>query len=147
MCLTRPFTKPKGGLPCTSVGLDYHQSRSSRLEILDPAGARFKHLEVKGDWTKLLEAVDQQVPKPFAICFEASCGYGHLYDQLAQRAASVEVAHPGDLRLIFRSKRKNDRIDAGKIAKILHLDMVPKVHVPKSRDPPVARLHRVPPDD
>jgi transposase len=113
------------------VGLDVHSSRSS-LDILDPQGAHFKHLEVKGPWPKLLEAVDQSVPKPFAICFEASCGYGHLYEQFAQRAARVEVAHPGHLRLIFRSKRKNDRFDSAKLAKILHLDLVPKVHVPKA---------------
>lgn len=114
-----------------SVGLDYHQNRSS-LEILDANGARFKSLEVKGTWKELLQRIDTQVPKPFNICFEASCGYGHLYDQLAKRANSVQVAHPGELRLIFRSKKKHDRIDAARIGKILYLDVVPKVHVPKS---------------
>jgi transposase len=114
-----------------SVGLDYHQNRSS-LEILDAQGARFKSLEVKGNWRELLQKIDKEVPKPFNICFEASCGYGHLYDQLAQRANSVQVAHPGELRLIFRSKKKHDRIDAAKIGKVLYLDVVPRVHVPKS---------------
>ena len=114
-----------------SVGLDYHQNRSS-LHILDAQGARFKALEVKGDWRKLLQVVETQVPRPFNLCFEASCGYGHLYDQLAQQAASVQVAHPGELHTIFRSKKKHDRIDAAKIAKILYLDLVPKVHVPQT---------------
>lgn len=36
----------------------------------------------------------------------------------------------GQLRLIFRSKRKNDRVDARKLAKLLYLDEVPLVHVP-----------------
>jgi len=40
------------------------------------------------------------------------------------------VAHPGKLRLIFRAKRKNDRVDAEKQAKLLYLDQVPQVHVP-----------------
>jgi len=40
------------------------------------------------------------------------------------------VAHPGHLRLIFRSKRKNDRVDAEKLAKLLYLDEVPPVYVP-----------------
>ena len=114
-----------------SVGLDYHQNRSS-LHILDAQGARFKALEVKGDWRKLLQVVETRVPRPFNLCFEASCGYGHLYDQLAQQAASVQVAHPGELHTIFRSKKKHDRIDAAKIAKILYLDLVPKVHVPQT---------------
>jgi transposase len=40
------------------------------------------------------------------------------------------VAHPGKLRLIFGSKRKNNRFDAEKLAKLLLLDVVPQVHVP-----------------
>ena len=42
----------------------------------------------------------------------------------------MAVAHPGKLRLIFGSKRKNDRFDCEKLAKLLLLDMVPRVHVP-----------------
>ncbi len=112
-----------------SVGLDAHQNSFS-LEILDPLGTVHRRLEVRGAWPKLMEAIDRDVPRPFAVCFEASCGYGVLNDELAKRAARVEVAHPGHLRLIYRSKRKNNRFDAAKLAKLLHLDMVPKVHVP-----------------
>lgn len=114
-----------------SVGLDYHQDRSS-LHILDGQGARFKAIEVKGAWPRLIQTIDQQVPKPFNICFEASCGYGVVHDELAKRANSVQVAHPGHLRLIFAAKKKADKLDSGKLAKILYLDVVPKVHVPKS---------------
>jgi transposase len=111
------------------VGLDVHAKRSS-LSILDGNGKLVKHLEVKGAWARLLEVVDAQVPRPFAICYEASCGYGHLYDQFARRAERVRVAHPGQLRLIFRAKRKHDRVDGEKLAKLLYLDAVPAVHVP-----------------
>ncbi len=34
------------------------------------------------------------------------------------------------MRLIFKSKRKNDRFDSEKIAKLLYLDLMPQVHVP-----------------
>lgn len=111
------------------VGLDVHAKRSS-LSILDANGKLVKHLEVKGSWQKLLEVVDAQVPRPFAICYEASCGYGYLYDQLGRRAERVSVAHPGQLRLIFRSKKKNDRVDGEKLAKLLYLNEVPQVYVP-----------------
>jgi transposase len=53
-----------------------------------------------------------------------------LYDLLAEVAQRVVVAHPGQLRLIFRCKRKNDRVDAEKLAKLLFLDEVPTVYVP-----------------
>ena len=42
----------------------------------------------------------------------------------------VKVAHPGQLRLIFRSKHKNDRNDAERLAKLLYLGETPAVHVP-----------------
>jgi len=111
------------------VGLDVHAKRSSMC-ILDENGKLVKHLEVKGAWARMLQVVDEQVPRPFAVCFEASCGYGYLHDQLAKRAERVTVAHPGQLRLIFRSKKKNDRVDADKLAKLLLLKEVPAVHVP-----------------
>jgi transposase len=113
------------------VGLDVGDSCSS-LEILDPHGKQFKHLEVKGRWPVLLQRIEKDVPRPFAICFEASCGYGYLHDRLARLATRVEVAHPGQLRLIFKSKRKHNRIDSQKLAKLLFLDEVPRAWVPRA---------------
>lgn len=73
-----------------------------------------------------------KVPGPVAIGYEASCGYGALHDRLGRlpNVRSVTVAHPGHLRLIFRSKRKNDRVDARKLALLLYLGQMPAVHVP-----------------
>ena len=110
------------------VGLDTHY-RTSTMCILDHHGRKVKHVTVRGGRAKLLERLDA-IDKPYQICFEASCGYGPLYDELAKRARRVLMAHPGQLRLIFRSKRKNDRVDAEKIAKLLYLDEVPTAYVP-----------------
>jgi transposase len=82
------------------------------------------------EWPKLLERIEAEVPRPFAVCFEASCGYGYLHGRLSALAERVAVAHPGQLRLIFRSKRKNDRVDAEKQAKLLYLDQVPRCSAP-----------------
>jgi transposase len=110
------------------VGLDVHQKRSS-VCILDGNGKKVKELAVLGNWERLVEEVTK-LPRPMAICFEASCGYGYLYQQLVKIADRVVVAHPGKLRLIFQTKRKNDRVDSQKLAKILFLDQVPTVYVP-----------------
>src|SRR5690348_6190124 len=109
-------SQPQRRLVMRYVGLDVHQNRSS-LCILDSNGKRVKEFEVRGGWDKLLEAI-KEVAKDgsFAICYEASCGYGMLYERLSRLAAMVKVAHPGRLRLIFKSKRKNDRVDARKLA-------------------------------
>ena len=110
------------------IGLDVHY-RTSTICILDGHGRKVKHETVRGGRPKLLARLDA-IDAPFQICFEASCGYGPLYDELASRARRVLMAHPGQLRLIFRSKRKNDRVDAEKIAKLLYLDEVPAAYVP-----------------
>ena len=106
------------------VGLDVH-ARCSSLCIVDHAGRSVKRLEVRGAWPKLMDEVAASVPRPIAVCYEASCGYGYLHERLSRLAERVAVAHPGKLRLIYGDKRKNDRVDAQKLAKLLCLDAVP----------------------
>lgn len=118
------------------VGLDVHWKTSS-IHILDENGKKVKAQTIRGGWEKLLTVL-ATLPRPWSICYEASCGYGALYDRLRRLSSKVVVAHPGRARLIFRSKRKNDRIDAEKLAKLLYLDEVPQVHVPA----PAARAWR-----
>jgi transposase len=110
------------------VGLDVHSKQSS-LCILNSGGGTVKQIQLKGPRSAVVDHL-RQLTEPFSICYEASCGYGHLYEQVRPLAAHVAVAHPGKLRLIYRSKQKNDRVDAQKLAKLLLLDMVPPVHVP-----------------
>jgi len=100
---------------------------------LDNNGNTIVSRNVRGSWEKVIDEltkVKEGRPERMSVCFEANCGYGHLYDQLKKVASRVVVAHPGQVRLIFRSKKKNDRIDAGKLAKLLYLDEVPPVWVP-----------------
>jgi len=110
------------------IGLDVHYS-SSTFCILEENGQEVQCETVRGHWPKLLERL-RTVERPWTICFEATCGYGYLYRELSSMAARVAVAHPGQVRLIFRAKRKNDRIDARKLAKLLYLGEVPEAYVP-----------------
>jgi transposase len=110
------------------VGLDVHRNRTS-MEVLDGNGKSVLRKEVVGEWGKVVAEVEA-LPRPLAVCYEASCGYGYLHGRLSKVSDRVEVAHPGHLRLIFRSKKKNDRVDAAKLAKLLYLDEVPQVYVP-----------------
>jgi transposase len=112
------------------VGLDWHNTTST-CHILDHNGRKVNERTVKGHRSRMVEHLRSiKNGRPMAICFEASCGYGSLHDELASIAERIVVAHPGKTRLIFKSKRKNDRIDAQKLAKLLYLDEVPAVHVP-----------------
>ncbi len=111
-----------------SIGLDAHE-RTSSVCILDASGRIVKEQTLKGHPRRMLEWLGG-IKEPFQVCFEASTNYGWLCEELRRRAARVVVAHPGRLRLIFKSRRKNDRMDAGRLAKLLYLDEVPTVHVP-----------------
>jgi transposase len=112
------------------IGLDVHQLTSTYC-VLDQHGKQLHTITVKGRWPKLITQLQQLANQAkLVIAYEASLGYGTLYDQLQSFCQRVVVAHPGRLRLIFRSKRKNDRIDAQKIATLLFMDQLPQVHVP-----------------
>lgn len=114
------------------VGLDVH-SRKMSVCILDENGKRIKELELSGDVSRLLAELTR-IRGEFRVCYEASCGYGSLYDRLVKlpNVRQILVAHPGQVRLIYRSKKKNDRVDARKLASLLFLNQVPPVHVPSA---------------
>ncbi len=109
------------------VGLDIH-IRHISVCVLNETGQVVERARVRSiqEMMKLLERLNDK----FQVCYEASCGYGHYYDLLRPVATRVTVAHPGHLRLIFRSKSKNDHNDAERLAKLLYLGEVPCVHVP-----------------
>jgi transposase len=109
------------------VGLDIHTTRIS-ICVLDEAGQLVRRCQVRGIEEML--GTLQGLPDRFEVCYEASCGYGHYHDLLQPLAARVVVAHPGRLLLIFRSRDKNDRKDAERLAKLLYLGEAPAVHVP-----------------
>ena len=111
------------------VGLDIHSKHIS-ICILNDNGKIQQRLKVRqvDQMMNVLENLNDR----FAVCYEASCGYGHYHDLFIPLATRVAVAHPGLLKLIYRSKKKNDRRDAEKLAKLLYIDQVPTVHVPSA---------------
>jgi hypothetical protein len=69
------------------------------------------------------------LPQPRMMAMEATIFTGWIYDHLLPHAQSVKVAHPLMLRAIAAAKRKNDRIDAAKIADCLRCDFLPECHM------------------
>jgi transposase len=109
------------------VGLDIHTKHIS-ICALNEKGQLVRRAQVRT--IEEMMRILKSLPDRFEVCYEASCGYGHFHDLLRPLAARVLVAHPGQLRLIFRSKNKNDRNDAERLAKLLYLGETPTVHVP-----------------
>src|SRR5215510_7773213 len=115
-----------------TVGLDVH-FRKSALCILDAGGKVLREEQVLGGWECVVQKLGK-LTEPFKVCYEASLGYGHLHERIGSLplARQIQVAHPGQVRLIFKARKKNDRVDARKLAVLLYLEQVPQVHVPGS---------------
>jgi transposase len=121
-------------VPCY-VGLDVHLQHST-MHVLDAQGNRLQRHTIRGYWPLIVQEIEKLAkdelgqPRQLHVCFEASVGAGYLYDVLRPHCHRVVVAHPGHLRLIFRSRKKNDRADAEKLAKLLFLNEVPAAYMP-----------------
>jgi len=63
------------------------------------------------------------------VAMEATIFTGWIYDHLLPHAKQVKVAHPLMLRAIAAAKKKNDQIDASKIADCLRCDFLPECHM------------------
>src|SRR6266851_4990007 len=109
------------------IGLDVHKKTISYC-VKDAAGR--VHQEGKiGSSRRELDCWIRTLPQPRLIAMEATIFTGWIYDHLLPHAEKVKVAHPLMLRAIAAAKRKNDRIDAGKIADCLRCDFLPECHM------------------
>jgi transposase len=111
------------------VGLDLHTKHITAC-ALNNEGKLHERWQVP-QVDQLVERLTR-LQQPFKITYEAGCGYGRFHELLTPIAADVMVANPGQLRLIYGSKKKNDRNDAEKLARLLYLDAIPMVHVPSA---------------
>jgi transposase len=109
------------------IGLDVHKKTISYC-VKDAAGRVHQEGKVAAtrrdldQWVRLL-------PQPRTIAMEATIFTGWIYDLLLPHAEQVKVAHPLMLRAIAAAKKKNDTIDASKIADCLRCDFLPECHM------------------
>jgi transposase len=122
------------------LGLDVHKkSISYCLKLADgqvvvegKVAARRSDLEV---WLKKL-------PTPWKGAMEATLFTGWIYDFLQPHGASLQVAHPAMLKAISASKKKNDQVDARKIADLLRCNLLPTCYIAPSELRELRRLLR-----
>src|SRR5579863_2690545 len=109
------------------IGLDVHKKTISYC-VKDVAG--HVHREGKiGSTRRELDAWVKTLPQPRMIAMEATIFTGWIYDHLLPHAEKVKVAHPLMLRAVAAVKKKNDKIDAAKIADCLRCDFLPECHM------------------
>src|SRR5271165_3933495 len=109
------------------IGLDVHKKTISYC-VKDAAGRVYQEGKI-GSTRRELDEWIRTMPQPRTIAMEATIFTGWIYDHLLPHAEKVKVAHPLMLRAIAAAKKKNDRIDAGKIADCLRCDFLPECHM------------------
>src|SRR3954454_13710511 len=109
------------------IGLDGHKKTISYC-VKDASGRIHQQGTVAASRTEL-DSWMKTLPGPWTVAMEATIFTGWIYDHLLPHAAQVKVAHPLMLRAIAAAKKKNDRIDAGKIADCLRCDFLPECHM------------------
>lgn len=67
--------------------------------------------------------------RPWLGAMEATMFTGWIYDTLQPYARQLKVANPQMLRAIVASKKKNDQVDAAKIADALRCDLLPECYM------------------
>src|ERR1700691_4864021 len=109
------------------IGLDVHKKKISYC-VKDVSGRI--HLEGAVAATRIdLDHWMKTLPQPWTAAMEATIFTGWIYDYLLPHAAALKVAHPLMLRAIAAAKKKNDRIDASKIADCLRCDFLPECYM------------------
>jgi transposase len=109
------------------IGLDVHKKTISYC-VKDGSG----RIHAEGTIPATRSDLDfwmKTLPQPWTAAMEATIFTGWIYDHLLPHAAALKVAHPLMLRAIAAAKKKNDRIDASKIADCLRCDFLPECYM------------------
>jgi hypothetical protein len=67
--------------------------------------------------------------EPWHGAMEATLFSGWIYDTLQPFAAELQMGHPALMKAIAASKKKNDKLDARKIADMVRCDLLPACYV------------------
>jgi transposase len=120
------------------IGFDIHKKTISFCakapdgRILDEGTIPARRTELSA-WAK-------QRSRPWWGAMEATLFTGWIYDHLKPWAQELKVAHPAMLKAIAAAKKKNDQLDARKIADLLRCDLLPECYMAPSA---VRELRRV----
>lgn len=115
------------------VGMDIHD-KSTTVCFFDPEAAPVaQHRYATCPTTaKDLTALLRPFGGDCQIAYEVGTQAQWVAGILRPLAEEVQVANPGQIRWLYRSGRKNDRLDAKKLATLLYLGQLPTVHLPSA---------------
>ena len=120
------------------IGFDVHKKHINFcIKIADGTIVEEGRLTAQRDclrqWAKMH-------PLPWHGAMEATLFSGWIYDTLKPCGTQLDMAHPAMLKAISAGKKKNDRIDARKIADLLRCNLLPTCYV---ASPEIRELRRL----
>jgi transposase len=113
------------------VGMDVHYKMTSCC-LFDPSlPAERQYRNVTCETTaKSIGEVLLPLGRDCKVAFEVGTQTQWIASIVRPLAREVQVANPSRIPWLFRDGRKNDRLDARKLAILLYMDQLPKVHLP-----------------
>lgn len=112
-------------------GIDYHK-KYSVASIIDEKGQPVDERRIGHQAPHLFGDLLGTLDQPVNVVFENSPNWSWLHEILEQieNVQSITLANPYKVKLICEAQIKTDKIDAGKLAWLLRLDVIPACHVP-----------------
>ena len=96
-------------------------------------GQKDRYTTLSTDLAQMQQFLQQQRQdgSPLHLTFEVSGEAGYRYDALRGSVDTLTVSNPHRLTWIYRTSKKNDRVDCRKQAVLLSIGEIPKVHMPR----------------
>lgn len=122
------------------IGLDVHKKSVSYC-IKTADGAIVAEGKVRATRQGLCQWAQQRA-EPWHGAMEATLFSGWIYDTLKPFAVELQMGHPAQMKAIGASKKKNDRLDARKIADLVRCNLLPACYVAPAEIRELRRLLR-----
>jgi transposase len=120
------------------VGLDVHKKIIAYC-VMNVQGEIVREGKIAASRKALLDWVES-LEQPWMGALVATVFTGWFYDFLTPYAEELKVAHPLIIRAICASKKKNDKVDAQKLANALRANLLPECYMAPSE---IRELRRV----
>lgn len=114
------------------IGMDVHDKRTTFC-LYDPSQESRSqyHTFSRPTTEEAYVAVLEPLKGRCKVAYEVGTQAQWVAKIIRPLAAEVQVANPSQIPWLFRSGRKNDRLDAKKLATLLYLNQLPTVHLPQ----------------
>jgi len=112
------------------IGFDIDSKKTIACVVQKGRKDRFATLPSKVEAMRKFLQQEKKEGQRVHLTFEISGEAGFLYDELFGQVDSITVSNPAKMTWIYRTAKKNDRLDARKQAVLLSIGEIPKVHMP-----------------